>query len=102
MENRSEKHEHKIEPEPETEFEEEEVLDQELEEGQEKDWETGLWDDEDEESEVDEDTLMDLGYSVGKTLSTDKPVTLNTRSPTAKLTPLQKLNTSNVCHPLSP
>jgi len=102
MKTRSKKLEHKVEPEPETESEEE-VLDQDQEEDQEEGWKTGSWDDEDEEgSELDEDTLMDLGYAVANTLATDKPVPLNIHSPSSKPTPNPTLDTPNVCHPLSP
>jgi len=59
--------------------------------------------DEDEEgSELDEDTLMDLGYAVSNPSTNDKPVTLNTRSPINKLPPTPRLDTPNVRHPLLP
>jgi len=84
-----------------SESEEEEVLDQKLEEVQKEEWETGTGKDEDEDSEVDEDTLIDFGYAVGKPPITNKSLTLNTRSPTAKITLSHRLDTPNVRHPLS-
>jgi len=51
---------------------------------------------------VDEDTLMDFEYAVGKPPTTDKSLTLNTRSPTAKILLSYRLDTPNVRHPLSP
>jgi len=48
------------------------------------------------------DTLMNLGYAVGKTPSMDKPLTLNTRYPTATNTLIHRLDTPNVRHPLTP
>jgi len=45
---------------------------------------------------------MDLGYAVANTLTTNKPVTLKTRSPNDKPPPTSRLDTPNVRYPLVP
>jgi len=45
---------------------------------------------------------MDFGYAASNPATTNKPVTLNTRSPINKLPPTPILDTPNVCHPLLP
>jgi len=100
METRSKRIESKIKlKHKEDSTEEEEDQDEDQEEGSEKD----SWEDEDEKgSELDKDTLLDLGYAVSNLSTINKPVTLNTRSPIKKLPPTLRLDTPSVCHPLLP